>query len=338
MDIEGLPKTVVVFIVMVFILIVLVLVLITGFSEVQRGKTQIEIEQVGKFLDTLQNVVLLVSYPETKVTCSQTAEGMNNYDIDVDTLQVKFSGKEGASMDIVPVIYFKGTKARDIASTEVNLKSGEPTGIPKVRFSVQSHDPPIIDERGNKDFTERNLQLHQNLYLGAYKFGLKDISVPTPSLLGGNLICKAKMLVECREQSEVVTIYLTDKDNTCEMEKDVTVCSKQFTLCQKQVKVQLEKFDNPSSFATCAGRKPFFTMHVEDPPTDDAYIKKIQDEKRKGIVRLGEDYIIGFWRAPKTPQEEECIQKDLITLGDCQKNFLGAYLFRVPPENYPHNC
>src|SRR3989338_6312085 len=142
MDIEGLPKTVIVFILLVFILIVLVLVLTTGFSELQPGKTQIEIEQVGKFLDTLESTVLLVSYPETKVTCSQTAEGKNIYDIDVDMLQVKFSGEEGDSMDIVPVLYFKGMKALDTGSTEVKLKSGEPTGIPKVRFSIQSNDPP----------------------------------------------------------------------------------------------------------------------------------------------------------------------------------------------------
>ena len=317
----------------VFILIISSTLLGMGFTALNQQSEDIQEKDkiAGDFLTTLGRLIILVSYPTTTVRCSAVGGEMNNYEVSVNGLKIKYKGETEPFMNVYPALYFKGQKVLDDRNQNIVLRPDEPGDFPQLTFNVESSDPPIIDRRGDLAYSDK-LNLYQSLYLGSYKFQLRKLEMGIPKSVSEVGLCEAKISYECRDQYNTVSLFLREQDKLCEEQADQTTCSKKITdACNKTISVELVRYDK-QAFYTCSNREPIFSIKVE-PETYNEILER-EDEEKQGIIMLGEDYIIGFWKADE--QHRDCYQRNIFMLEeDCKNNFLGAYRLRVLPDNYP---
>jgi hypothetical protein len=278
------------------------------------------------YINSLGRTLIMTQYPTSSIICRKDVGEENNYRLAINSMKVKFETGDD-SMEVVPVLAFKDQKTK-FAGNPIPINKGEETALSLI-FDVKSTDPPAVYMGRNQPSYEGKIYPQQSVYVGAYKFQLRDFSKILTSF--SNIgVCKAEISIECRDQYDYTTLYLEDMTKTCEEQKDPSKCTINIPeFCKNPATIRLERIEGTSSiprFTSCGNFDPVFFIDVQD--DQGKLVSQLNSDEASNQNMLGEPYIIAFWKSEQG--KEDCYSRSLIYLGDCKDNFLGAYQLRVP--------
>ena len=295
------------------LLVVGILLLIAESSTSSTNKeTEERLGDIAQY-GGIQNVILLVSEPDIKISCARGTNDQTIYSVELNGMQIRSQSK--TPQDIYVGIIFKRARAR----TEESLPPLEPsttTGIGTAGqlsfLNMLSDSPPLINRQDVRYFSGA-IKPFQSLI---YRNNLITLS----NLEERGFIskkCTASVTVKCSSAEEhPMFLTLEDDEQQCQMQSDKSSCEKVIDACTTNIRVRLDAYSNPD--ALCADKQPIFFIESSD----------IQND-----WKIGEPLDIIFWR--NVPEAQQCWQKSILDpYNDCINNIQGAYRLYVNAANY----
>ena len=265
-----------------------------------------DVEQYGG----IENVILLVSEPQVKISCAKGVNDQTIYSAELNGMQIRSENGQ----DIYVGIIFKGARARTEES--FSLSPSETAGIGTAGqlsfLNMLSDSPPLISRQDVKYFAGVIKPFQSLIYRNNF--------ITLTNLEERGFIskkCTATLTVKCSAGEEhPMFLTLEEDDEVCQTQDDKSSCERIIDACTTNVKVRLDAYSNPS--ALCTDKQPVFFIESSD----------IQED-----WKIGEPLDIIFWR--NTPEAQQCWQKSILDpYNDCINNILGGYRLYVNAANY----
>jgi len=270
---------------------------------------------IGAALTKYTQVIKLSGTPATTISCAKAGEEYT-YTVNIK-FDATFKSSELAQMNVMPVMYFRNGRERNIGIKIFTVKPNENSLI-TLQNSFTLPSPPVKYMDENENYYTGTMLLNQKFVMGKFSFKLESLS-------NMNKICHAFITIECANASGTANLYLIEQNKECNIQYDTAKCSKSFGMCDEDISVVLLSFRNPNE--ECEKKVPLFQI----------------TSKGKLDKSLGDVVDIVFWKThEKTPTggetsyekaAEECWSRNILQLTEeCEKLFLGG--FSVVADNY----
>ncbi|MBI4167994.1 MAG: hypothetical protein HY515_03490 [Candidatus Aenigmarchaeota archaeon] len=326
---DIIPRTMMQFAVGILVIVALVIAFQIGTSS---SKTKLsEISEHEKEIMEKAAKFIQIQKPEIKISSAKSDE--YRYTIKI-IAGAKFEGT--AEQTFIPVIIYKGVRARDIKSADITMKPLEARTL-NMEYQISSSEPPIIVRNKERKYTG-NLINNQLLVLKNFSFVAKMKQGEIPFIDIPDIIiikeprfgpCTAEVHVQCPYETPLpVKLSLKDEDKKCEEQIKTDTCRKSFGACGADVDLELIEF-NPESFLDelkpgrpkCVNRVPKININVGEIKQD------------KFAWQLGEELVLSFWTKPKEEELENCWLTPSKNT-KCLDLLIGGYSITIPLDSY----
>ncbi len=304
---EVLIKTIFVLVVMGIAFVILLLVFQKGFTETQKVN-----ETVG---ETIKHLSGMIEITNVSSICYNSRVGVTNeyyYDILINSIKVKSDSEK----DVIPVLSFKGKKAKE---RKIHLEKGL-NEIGSLRYSIVSPIPPT-EKLNIKQYILKNAEPDKKIILKNFVIELKDFVKIRPDILGLPNIkegpCSSFFSIKCKNEERRTQLWLNQEQKSCDEQEDKTTCIKDFRLCDGEIIIKLDRFEDPDNI--CPAKNPIFIINVMKEPEE---------------WNAGDEMLISFWRAPQPYEPDDCWKRGKDEMDEtCFNMLIGVTSITISPDS-----